>query len=278
MSVRSTNLIRQKSILQRVFSALFVTLILCPLPWVQSVAQGSLRGKFLGLYCNTGIYSYREDLLVPLGFHGPGFSLGGIYTHRSDISSINVRLKLGMGLLENRYSHNAWAAIMEIRTSWITKLADYQRYGEFWGGFSVPLQMNNLFFESWDESHLYWLTAHSLAVAAEWKKQISPKYDAVFRMEFPLFGWVSRPPTYRYNKQDALTHIGFHFTEPNKLLHFETIDDYRSLFIQMLFKRETPQSILNLGLEFQHIYFREPEIIRGFNTSISISYQWRIGS
>jgi len=253
-------------------------MVICELPWTQSAAQSSSQGKYLGLYFSTGIYSYREDLLVPLGFHGPGLSLGGIYTSRSENSSIDIRFKLGMGYLKNRYSHEAWAAIMEIRPSWIKKFASYQRYGEFWGGISVPLQMNNLFLESWDEAHLYWLTAHSLAIAAEWNKKISEKYNSAIRMEVPLFGWVSRPPAYRYNKQDALNHISFHLSEPNKSLHFETIDDYRSLFIQMLFKRETHNSILSLGLEFQYNYCRKPEEIQGLNTSILISYQWRIGS
>jgi hypothetical protein len=82
-------------------------------------------------------------------------------------------------------------------------------------------------------------------------------------MEIPLAGWVSRPPTYRYNKQDALNHFGFYFSEPNKSLHFETLDDYRALFIQLLFKREMRRSLLNLGLEFQYNYCRKPEKIWG---------------
>jgi len=143
---------------------------------------------------------------------------------------------------------------------------------------SIPLQMNNLFIESWDEAHLYWLTAHSVALATEWQKKFSKKYDLSARMEIPIIGWISRPPTYRYNKQDALNHFGFHFSEPNKSLHFETLDTYRALYLQALFKKEMSCSFLSLGLEFQYKYFRNPQKIQGINTSILLSYQWRIGS
>jgi hypothetical protein len=278
MSDQFKFLIRQSLILPRVFVMLFIMLVLCELSWAQYVAQSSSQGKHLGLYFSTGIASYREDLLVPLGFHGPGISLGGNYTHRTENNSIDIRLKLGMGYLKNRYSHEAWMLMMELRPSWLKKLVEHSKYGDFWGGISIPLQMNNLFLESWDEAHLYWLTAHSLAFATEWQKQISQKFNSVVRIEIPILGCVSRPPIYRYNKQDALNHFSFHFSEPNKSLHFETLDTYRSLFIQMLFKREIQRSILHIGLEFQYKYCRTPRKIWGLNTSILLSYQWRIGS
>jgi hypothetical protein len=204
--------------------------------------------------------------------------LGGNYTHQTEKNSINIHLKLGIGYLKNRYSHEAVRLALEMCPSWIRKLIDHQKYGEFWGGISIPMQIKDLFIFSWDEAHLYWLTAYSLGIATEWQKKIPQKYKVVARMEIPLVGWVSRPPTYRYNKQDALNHLGFHLTEPNKSLHFETLDDYRALFIQMLFKREMRRSLLNLGLEFQYIYCRKPQKIWGLSTSILLSYQWRIGS
>lgn len=246
--------------------------------WAQSTEQSTPRGTYLGLYFSAGIDSYREDLLVPLDFHGPGISLGCVYTGQSERDLIDVRLKVGMGYLKNRYSHEAWVLLMELRSSWLRKLIEHAKYGDVFGGISIPMQMNNLFLESWDESHLYWLTAHSLAIATEWQKQMSKKYDAGIRMEMPLLGWVSRPPSYRYNKQDALSHFSFHFAEPNQSLHFETLDTYRSLFIRLMFGRQTQHTMMNIGLEFQYHYCRIPEKIWGYNTSIVFSYQWRIGT
>jgi hypothetical protein len=261
--------------------ALMIFVMVSFLPWGISGAQENnqytAKGKHLGLHLGTGIASYREDLLVPLGFSGPGFSLGPIYTRQTENSLVQIRLKVGLGYLKNRYSHEAWVLMLEIRPSWMRKFAKHDRYGQFWGGISVPLQMNNLFLESWDESHLYWLTAHSLGAAFQWEKKISPKNHAVFIMEVPVFSLISRPPTYRYNKQDALTRFTFHFTEPNSSLHLETLDTYRALFIQALLRREVRRSLFTIGLEFQYSYCREPERIWGINTSIFASYQWRIG-
>jgi hypothetical protein len=247
-----------------------------------SQAQGggakAVQIQRLGLHFDAGVHSFREDLLVPLGFNGPGISLGGVYSRQNGIRYFNVRLKLGFAYLKNRYSHEAGLAALELRPSLLWKVSHSDRNGEFWGGVCVPLQINSdLGLHSWDDSHLYWLTAYSLGLAAEWQKSITPKSLAVVRMETPLIGWVSRPPSYRYDKQDALTRFSFHFTEPNRSLHFETLDTYRALFMQILLKHEYPRSLLGLGLEFQYHYCNRPKNIYILNTSMIASYQWRIG-
>jgi hypothetical protein len=264
--------------LMRALPALIVTLVfMCETSQAQEKGKNPTKIKHLGIHLGVGIASYREDLLVPLSFDGPALSLGAVYTRRTEKNLIHFRLRIGAGYLENRYSHEAWVLILEMRPSWMRKLGQHQKYGEFWGGICLPLQMNNLFIESWDDAHLYWLTAHSLGVATEWQKKISEKSSAVFRVETPLLGFVSRPPEYRYKKQEALTHWTFHITEPNRSLHLETLNTYRVLFIQMLFSREMRCSLLNLGLEFEYKYCRKPQKIWGLNTSILLSYQWRIG-
>jgi hypothetical protein len=264
----ATRVVSNLSVVQACSAFAVVSLLLCEVSLAQEQKEIPPGGNYLGFHFSTGIASRREDLLVPLGFHGPGFSLGGSYSRRTENSCIDIRLKLGMGYLKNRYSHEAWILMMELRPLWLKKLVEHPEYGDFWGGISIPLQMNNL----------YWLTAHSLAIAAEWQKGVFRKVNATARTEIPIIGWISRPPTYRYNKQDALNHFGFHFSEPNKSLHFETLDTYRSLFLQLLLKREMRRSLLNLGLEFQYVYFRKPRIIQGSDVSIIFSYQWRIGS
>jgi hypothetical protein len=253
-----------------------VLVLTCETSQAQEEGKSATRMQHLGIYFSSGIASYREDLLVPLGFHGPSLSLGGVYTCRTEKNLVHIRLRIGLGYLKNRYSHEAWVMMLEIRPSWLRKFAEHHRYGEFWGGICFPLQMNNLFVESWDDAHLYWLTAHSLGAAFQWEKRISQENHSVVRMEIPFLGWVSRPPTYRYNKQDPLNHWTYHLTEPNRSLHLETLETYRALFIEMLFRREVRRSLLSLGFEFQYSHCRKPEKIWGLNTSIILSYQWRI--
>jgi hypothetical protein len=234
--------------------------------------------QYLGFHLDAGTRSYREDLLVPLAFNGPGISLGGIYTRQKDKSVFNIRMKFGIGYLKNRFSHEAGLITLELRPSWICRLSQNERYGDFWGGICIPLQIKtDLGLQSWDDSHLYWLTTYSFGLAMEWRKSVSLKSQAVIRMETPLIGWVSRPPLYRYNKQDALNHFSFHCSEPNRSLHFETVDTYRALFLQILLRHELRRSLLNLGIEFQYDYCNRPANVYILNTLIAVSYQWRIG-
>jgi hypothetical protein len=237
-----------------------------------------IKSNHLGINVNCGLASYREDLVVPLGFHGIGFSLGVIYSRQTEKNFLNARWRFGLGYMQNRYDHEAFTLVQEIRLSWLKKITIPQRYGEFWGGICLPLQMNNLFWASWDDAHLYWLTAYGTGPAFQWQKEISSNKKAVVRMEIPVINWVSRPPKYRYTKQEPMDQMKYHYSEPNKSLHFETLDTYQALFIQVLFRKEKKRSLLNLGVEFQYNHFSKPEDIWGLNTLLLFSYQWRIGS
>lgn len=246
--------------------------------WAEETETAKSSVEHLGIHFASGIASYREDLVVPLGFHGPGLSLGSTYTRHGERDLIHVIFAFSGGYLKNRYSHEAYVMRFGLRPSWLRNLARHDGLGDIWGGVSLPIQMNNLFLESWDDAHLYWLTAYSLAPAIEWQKKISQRDRAVIRIGVPLVSLVSRPPSYRHNKQDALSHWTYHFKEPNQSLHLETPETYRGVFVRIGLAHEIGRSLLNLGCEFQYDYCSRPEEIRAMNTSITISYQWRIRS
>jgi hypothetical protein len=257
---------------------LALSFIICGVSLAQDEGIKATLNQHLGLHFDTGIHSFREDLLVPLGFNGPGVSLGGVYNRQKDNKLFTICLKLSAGYLKNRYSHEAGLATLELRPSWLWRVNQNKRFGDFWAGICVPLQMNSdLGLHSWDDAHLYWLTAYSFGLAMEWQKSISQKNIAILRMETPLMGWVSRPPSYRYLKQERLTHFSYQFSELNRSLLFETLDTYRALYIQMQLVHELPSSLLSYGIEFQYNYCNRPQNIYILNTSMFISYQWRIG-
>jgi hypothetical protein len=256
---------------------LLLTLVVIDPVWAQDHLNGTYQKKHLGPCLRLGIASYREDLIVPLVFHGPGLSLGAVFTRNSQKHLVHIQLILGLGHLENRYSHEAWVVSADCRLSWLKRFVGHQRYGEFWGGICTPLRMNNLFFESWDDAHLYWLTAYTAGTAFLWEKTVSPKHSVHVRMEIPLLGWISRPPTYRYTKQDPLNHWTYHFSEPNGALHFETVDTYRSLYLQIVLAREAGRSVWNVGYEFEYDHCAQPKDVWGMNNSVFVSYLWGVG-
>lgn len=233
--------------------------------------------KYLGIVFGSSAASYREDLLVPLGFNGPGFTLGADYTRMSDHSRIDIRFRIGAAFLKNRFSHDAYAATLEIRPVWVKRLSENRKTDGPWAGVCLPIRMNNLLIESWDDSHLYWLTSYGIGPAAEWQKNLSARYRAGFHMEIPLVSLISRPPEYRYRKQDALTHWTYHFSEPNKFLRFEFPDTYRAVFVRISLLRDMDHALMNLGLEFEYDYSHEPKSIYALNTALIFSYSWRTG-
>jgi hypothetical protein len=250
----------------------------CGMPHAQEAASPQSRAHRLGLYLGGGGASVRDDLLVPLAFNGPSVTLGAVYGFRSERNRFDVRLGLRGGYLKNRFSHDTGWARLELRSAWTKPLIRHPKYGEFWAGACLPITIDYEIDHSWDDAHLYWLTEYGAGVALDWRKELSRRNRAAIRFEAPLIGFVSRPPDYRYNKQDAKNHWTFYFTEPNRALRFESLDSHRALFVQALFERARGQSLFAVGFEFTYDYARDPKEIREMNSTLLLSYQWRIGS
>lgn len=269
--------IRHPCISYTCFSAiLLLLLIFVDATNAQTSPTTDTRASYLGVFLGSGIASYREDLVVPIDFHGPGFFIGAEFTRNSQNAIIDIRSRFGLSFLKNRFSHKAYAAILEIRSVWIKRLSYNREYGELWGGICVPMKMNNLFMESWDDSHLYWLTTYSLGPVGEWHKRLSSGREIRVHLGIPALSLISRPPEYRYKKQEPLTHLGYHFSGPNRALHLELPDDYRAVFGRVSFTRDMKHAILNIGLEFEYGYCRKPRPIYALSTTLAFSYQWRI--
>ncbi len=235
------------------------------------------RTHHLGVLLGCGVASYREDLIVPISFDGPAFSLGGQYTAQAARTSLQLRLRVTTSVLENRYSHNAYTAAIELRPSWVKMLHGDPRGSQIWLGCALPLHMTNLLMESWDESHLYWLTTHSLALVAEYHTNMPRLGHSIARLELPVVGFVSRPPAYRYQKQEALTHWTYHITGPNRSFHLKTLWGFQSPMLQLMITRGSQGSLLSLGLEFGLDHCSEPRDVWGLNTRLVFTYQWRVG-
>lgn len=233
--------------------------------------------QHLGVLLGGGIGSYREDLVVPISFDGPAFTLGGLYSVQTARDFLQIRLGISMAFLNNRFSHEAYAASLELRPSW-TKLVWGKKPGnQIWCGLALPLQMRNLFINSWDEAHLYWLTTHSVAIAGEYHTHLPRLGYSVIRLDLPLFGLISRPPDYRYQKQEPMNHFSHHFNAPNRSLAFKCIWGYQSPLLQVMIRRIGKSALMNIGLELALSHCPEPKDIWILYTKLLFSYQWRIG-
>ncbi len=239
--------------------------------------DSKIQTHHLGILVSTGIGSYREDLVVPISFDGPSFLLGGQYLWQSERTSLQVRFGVSAAFLRNRFSHKAYAAALELRPSWTRLVWSGSPGRQIWCGLAMPLQMRNLLMESWDDAHLYWLTAHSIALVGEYHTLLPRLGNSVIRLDLPVLGFISRPPNYRYAKQEPLNHFSYHFSAPNKSFDLKSIWGYQSPSLQVMVRRGSKGSLMNIGLEFSLAHYAEPKDIWVLNTGILFSYLWKIG-
>jgi len=214
--------------------------------------------------------------LVPLAFDGPAFGLGAVFADRRDDRLFRARLTISAGFPTNRFSHEAYALALDIRASWLQTVSGSLEAGRILIGAAIPLQMTNMFFSSWDDSHLYWLTSYMLGVTAGWEMQISDRLVTMLCLELPLLGFVSRPPPYRYEKQEPLKEWTYHFTAPNSRLHFESLGTYRSVSIEASLTKHLTASAYCIALEFDYHYCSTEMSAQTMNTRLTFSYLWGI--
>lgn len=231
---------------------------------------------FLGIILGSGIGSFREDLIVPISFDGPVFLLGGQYTKKTSFSSFQIRFNFSAALLKNRFSHKAYAAQLGLRPSWTKLVWNNGADKQIWCGISFPLQMRNLLMDSWDDSHLYWFTTYSAAIVGEYHTHLPYFGNSIIRLDLPIVGFISRPPDYRYQKQESLNHFSYHFSAPNSSFGFKGIWQYQSPVFQIMINRNSKGSLLNFGLELTFDHYSKPKDIWILSTGLLFCYQWKI--
>lgn len=154
--------------------------------------------------------SAREDLLVPVAASGPSLALQGRYRLAVDSERIETELGFGTALLFDRFDNAAlqiphtvaigYGHVIQ-RSPWtITHL-----------GINVRWQTELSYFEAWDDAHGYWLSTLALGPTVHNAATLREHLFLETRAELALFGLVSRPPRYRWNKQDELPHLHYYF-------------------------------------------------------------------
>jgi hypothetical protein len=157
----------------------------------------------------------RDDLLVPLAFAGPGLQLLASYRGWVGPGVLNARADLGAAIVFNRFGHPGltvsygalvdWTLTVLRATSWHISL-----------GPALALDSRESAILSWDDAHGYWLGSQWLGPAARFMGQVSPAWRLEASAAVALAGFESRPPSYRYKKQEIRPAVGFFFTQPTQ--------------------------------------------------------------
>ncbi|MBT4129903.1 MAG: hypothetical protein HOB84_13920 [Candidatus Marinimicrobia bacterium] len=217
--------------------------------------------------------SFRDDLIVPLGFHGPGVIIGSSFQHNRGEWQFDLPLSYKFDFVFNRYSHMGMAFSLDINPSLLKSIDLAENQGHFKGGLAFPFKINNYFPFSWDDAHLYWFTIRGIALAMEWTTPAASDRAITLHLEIPLLNQISRPPAYRHNKQDpGLAWGGFKSTEAKR--NYKTVSwaDYQSVRISGEYV-STPKSSWILEFEYDHATM--PKEAWAISTSLRYARKFR---
>ena len=198
----------------------------------------------------------REDLVVPLTFSGPGGRLLLGYRGWLGPGLLTARLDSGFAVLFNRYGHIAATLDYSAEVAWTACF----RRGMGWHlslGPVLALDSRVNYLYAWDDAHGYWLGSQWLGPALRHARRISDHWRLESSASLAVLGFEGRPPSYRYNKQDALIHVDYYFIQPQRSERFVTLADLQ---------------VLRIDAAVRHAAYSSSEVGQGWAFGIDIRF------
>jgi hypothetical protein len=218
--------------------------------------------------------SVRDDLLVPWAFSGPEFALVPRYLGTLGPGLLDTQLRFGAAPVFNRFGHNGFALTYGLRAGYFF-VVDERSTG--WAvGPALGWDYEMFYLSSWDDAHGYWLGTRWLGPGLRTWTRLSSGYRLAFSADLSLLGFESRPPSYRYNKQDAMTHPGWYLSEPLKRAEFGWLPDFQVLRLAAEIHRAgfRAPSGWGLGTELTFTHAAEPASAWDFQLGVQLSHAW----
>jgi hypothetical protein len=149
-----------------------------------------------GFHFGMSYLNLKDEVLNNAIHKGSGIS-GAIYLERSDNMSVKrLDLELESGFLKSNFESEASSYMFSGSAgfTYLRNLCHAEPGIRFYLGGKVKTGTAIEYFDNWDESHFYWITAYS--IGAGFRIDYSLGNNSKIRMEgdFPVFSLVSRPP------------------------------------------------------------------------------------
>ena len=178
----------------------------------------------------------REDLIVPLTFSGPGARILFLYRASVGPGLLTARADIGLAVLFNRFGHLAATLDYGAEVAWTARFFRGMGWHLSLGpALAFDSRVNYIY--SWDDAHGYWLGSQWLGPMLRHARRLSNSWRLESSASLAVLGFEGRPPAYRYNKQEALTHVDYYFTQPQRSERFVTLADLQVLRIDVAVRR-----------------------------------------
>jgi hypothetical protein len=177
----------------------------------------------IGVRAAAQFGAVRDDLVVPLGFGGVGFRVGGHYGGTAPLGWWSARLELGARYVVERYGHPGYVVDYGAEVRWPFQLG----HGRWFAGLGPALawdtRMNRL--ESWDNAHGFWLASEWLGPAVRARGPVGNDWDIEVTSAVALVGFASRPPELQEHLQDPVDRVSYYLFVPFEDQQFVTVAD-----------------------------------------------------
>jgi hypothetical protein len=228
----------------------------------------------------VGVRSVRDDLLVPLASTGPVLSIEGRFLGTFHGSIVDTELRGGFAAVFDRDLRPAVALGHRIRMAYLPLIVDSPDRWSLAVGPTLVWETDVAWFSKWDDAHGYWMGRRWAGVSARAWRRLSPRWRLDLTGDCSLLGFESRPPAYRSNKEDALTHVSYYFADVNRHARFGWLGDWQAVRLRVEAHRPSSRAKVPVGwgygVEARIAHTDAPTNAWVLESSLWISYAWGV--
>jgi len=181
--------------MKRMITCLMVFLFMISFDAV-SQEGADTRRKLSGFHFGMSYMNLKDEVLNNVIHKGTGI-LGAIYLERSDKTSVKrLDLELQSGFLKSNFESEASSYLFSGSAGfrYLRNLYYADPGIKFYLGGKVKIGTAIEFFDNWDESHFYWITAYSIGAGFRFDYSFGDNSKIQIEGDLPVFSLVSRPP------------------------------------------------------------------------------------
>jgi hypothetical protein len=173
---------------------LLLALLARPAALAAQAAADAPQGGF-GLALSASSHAWRDRVLNPARHAGWFPSLDVYRARGGDGSASRLQLGLGFSPLKSRFdpSTASFAAALGLDYRRERRLARPTSDLQVALGGQLGASFDFAYFDSWDDSHFYWLTSYSLGFAGSVARALSGQRAISLEWNVPVIAVVSRP-------------------------------------------------------------------------------------